>query len=58
MTNIRDGVKRIRTALDKIAAARGNPQQSDQAVQEAKTALDQLEQSSGGDDQDQQQQRR
>jgi hypothetical protein len=45
MPNVRDAGQQLKTALDKIAASKNNPDQVQAAVNEAKQKVDQLVQS-------------
>lgn len=42
MSNIRDSAQQVKQSLDKIAQAKSNPEQVQQAVTEAKAKVDQL----------------
>jgi len=47
MANLRDAAQQVKQALDKITQAKNNPEQVQQAVNDAKQKLDQLIQQAG-----------
>jgi hypothetical protein len=47
MANVRDAAQQVKTAIDKIAQAKNNPEQLQQAVNDAKAKVDQLIQQTG-----------
>jgi RNase P/RNase MRP subunit p30 len=47
MADVRNAAQQVKTALDKIAAAKNNPEQLQQAITDAKTKVDQLIQQAG-----------
>jgi phage shock protein A len=44
MSNLQQAAQEVKSALDKITAAKSNPQQLDQAINDAKSKVDQLTQ--------------